>query len=82
MPDDSATERSIYQALMAVDEVAAALQAHVIEEHGASPENAATGGVGTNTLKLLQQARERLGEGLRIIDAERIGGADGISLRT
>jgi hypothetical protein len=82
MPDDSATERAIYQALMAIDEVAAALQAHLISEHGASPEHASAGGVGTNALKLLQQARERLGEGLRAIDAERIGSEDEISLRT
>jgi hypothetical protein len=38
MVDDSARERAIYQALKAADEVAAALQAHLIEEHQADPE--------------------------------------------
>ncbi|MCW2522782.1 MAG: hypothetical protein JWO63_1117 [Frankiales bacterium] len=82
VPDDSARERAIYQALMAVDEVAAAVQAHLIEEHGASHERAAIEDSSTHSLKLLQQARERLGEGLRTIEADKIGGADGISLRT
>ena len=80
VPDDSARERAIYQALMAVDEVAAAVQAHLIEEHGASHERAATEDSSTNSLKLLNQARERLGEGLRTIQADRLGD-DGISLR-
>jgi hypothetical protein len=34
MVDDIARERAIYQALKAADEVAAALQAHLIEEPG------------------------------------------------
>jgi hypothetical protein len=81
VPDDSARERAIYQALMAVDEVAAAVQAHLIEEHGASPERAAVQDSSTNSLKLLNQARERLGEGLRTIHSDQLGD-DGISLRT
>jgi len=65
MVDDSARERAIYQALKAADEVAAALQAHLIEEHQADPERAAAQSTSTNSLKLLRQARERFGQGLR-----------------
>ena len=43
MVDDIARERAIYQALKAVDEVAAALQAHLIEEHQADLQRAAGG---------------------------------------
>ena len=81
MVDDVARERAIYQALKAADEVAAALQAHLFEEHGADPERAATQSSFTNSLKLLRQARERLGEGLRAIEADAIAESDGISLR-
>ena len=81
MINDVTQERAIYQALKAVDEVAAALQAHLIEEHGADPERAAAQSTSTNSLKLLRQARERLGEGLRAIKAEGIAESDGISLR-
>lgn len=82
MVDDSARERAIYQALKAVDEVAAALQSHLFEEHGADPERAASPSTFTNSLKLLRQARERLGEGLRAVDADIIAESDEISLRT
>jgi hypothetical protein len=51
----------IYQALKAADEVAAALQAHLIEEHQADLQRAAAQSTFTNSLKLLRQARERLG---------------------
>jgi hypothetical protein len=81
MVDDNARERAIYHALKAVDEVAAALQAHLIEEHQADPERAATQSTSTNSLKLLRQARERLGEGLRTIEADTIAHSDEISLR-
>jgi hypothetical protein len=81
MVNDAARERAIYQALKAADEIAAALQTHLIEEHGAEPERDAAQSTSTNSFKLLRQARERLGEGLRGIDAETIGGLDGISLR-
>jgi hypothetical protein len=81
MVDDEARERAIYHALKAVDEVAAALQAHLIEEHQADPERAATQSTSTNSLKLLRQARERLGEGLRTIEADTIARSDEISLR-
>jgi len=81
MVDDTARDRAIYHALKAVDEVAAALQAHLIEEHGADPERAATHSTFTNSLKLLRQARERLGEGLRAVEADSIAESDAISLR-
>ena len=81
MVDDTARDRAIYQALKAADEVAAALQTHLIEEHGADPERAAPRGSSTNSLKLLRQARERLGEGLRAVEADRIAESDEISLR-
>lgn len=81
MVDDIARERAIYQALKAADEVAAALQAHLIEEHQADPERAAARSTFTNSLKLLRQARERLGHGLRAVEAGTIAESDEISLR-
>jgi hypothetical protein len=81
MVDDTARERAIYQALKAVDEVAAALQAHLTEEHKADPEHAAAPSTFTNSLKLLRQARERLGQGLRAVGADTIGESDEVSLR-
>jgi hypothetical protein len=81
MVDDTARDRAIYQALKAVDEVAAALQTHLIEEHGADPERAAAQGPATNALRLLRQARARLGQGLRAIEADNIAESDEISLR-
>jgi hypothetical protein len=81
MVDDDARERAIYHALKAADEVAAALQAHLVEEHGADPERTAPQSTFTNSLKLLRQARERLGEGLRAVDADAIADSDVISLR-
>jgi hypothetical protein len=81
MADDIARERAIYQALKAAGEVAAALQAHLIEEHKADPERAAAQSTFTNSLKLLRQARERLGQGLRAIEAGTIAESDEISLR-
>src|SRR5438876_10806301 len=79
--DDSARERAIYQALKAADEVAAALQAHLIEEHQADPQRAAAQSTFTNSLQLLRQARERRGQGLRAVEAGGIAESDGISLR-
>ena len=81
MGDDAARDWAIYHALKAADEVAAALQAHLIEEHGADPERAAPQGSSSDSLKLLRQARERLGEGLRAVGADHIAQSDGISLR-
>jgi hypothetical protein len=62
MVDEDARDRAIYQALKAVDEVAAALQTHLIEEHQADPERSSAQSTSTNSLKLLRQARERLGD--------------------
>jgi hypothetical protein len=81
MIEDTARDRAIYHALKAADEVAAALQTHLIEEHGADPERAAPQSSATNALKLLRQARERLGQGLRAIEADNIAESDEISLR-
>ncbi len=81
MVNDTARERAIYQALKAVDEVAAALQAHLVEEHQAQPERGASLDRSTSPLKLLHQARERLGEGLRGIEADALHDSDDISLR-
>jgi hypothetical protein len=81
MVDDTARDRAIYHALKAADEVAAALQAHLIEEHGADPDRAAAQNAFTNSFKLLRQARGRLGEGLRAIEADNIAESDQISLR-
>jgi hypothetical protein len=81
MIEDAARDQGIYQALKAADEVAAALQTHLIEEHGADPERAAAQNSSTNALKLLRQARERLGQGLRAIGADIIAESDEISLR-
>ena len=81
MVNDAAREQAIYQALKAADEVAAAIQAHLYETHEADPERAAAQSTFTNSLKLLRQARERLGAGLRAIEADSIAESDGISLR-
>jgi hypothetical protein len=82
MVDDAARDRAIYHALKAADEVAAALQAHLVEEHIADLDRAAAQSPATDSLKLLRQARERLGEGLRAVGADRIAESDQISLRS
>jgi hypothetical protein len=81
MVDDAARDRAIYHVLKAADEVAAALQAHLIEEHGADPERTAPRSSSTDSLTLLRQARERLGQGLRAVEADIIAESDQISLR-
>jgi hypothetical protein len=58
--DDDARELAIYHALKATDEVAAALQAHLLEEHQADLERPAAQSTFTNSLSPLRQARERL----------------------
>src|SRR5215831_4156513 len=55
MVDNIARDQAIYQALKAADEVAAALQAHLVEEHGADPERSAPQTPFTNSLKLLRK---------------------------
>jgi hypothetical protein len=81
MVDDAARDRAIYHALKAADEVAAALQAHLIEEHCADLDRATAQSPATDSLKLLRQARERLGKGLRAVEADTIANDDQISLR-
>jgi hypothetical protein len=81
MITDTNRDLAIYQALKAADEVAAALQAHLVEEHSAAPERSAAQNSSTNSLKLLRQARERLGQGLRAVEADNIAESDRISLR-
>jgi hypothetical protein len=82
MVDDTARDLAIYHALKAADEVAAALQAHLVEEHRADPDRGAAQHSSTNSLKLLRQARARLGEGLRAVEADNIALSDEISLRS
>jgi hypothetical protein len=81
MATDTAQDRAIYQALKAADEAAGALQAHLVEDHGASPDLLGEKDPFANSLKLLRQARERLGEGLRAVEAPAIAESDDISLR-
>jgi hypothetical protein len=81
MVDDTARDQAIYQALKAADEVAAALQAHLVEEHGADLDRAAAPNGSTHSVTLLRQARERLGKGLRTLEADIIAMDDPISLR-
>jgi hypothetical protein len=63
-------EQAILEALKAIDEVAAALQAHLVEEHGADPNPAAHPDASSDSIKLLRHARERLSDGLRGIRAD------------
>jgi hypothetical protein len=81
MATDTAQDRAIYQALKAADEAAAALQAHLVEDHGASPDLVNEQDPSSSSLRLLRQARERLGEGLRAVEAPAIAESDDISLR-
>jgi hypothetical protein len=81
MVNDAMRDRAVYHALKAADEVAAALQVHLIEEHGADPERPAAQSKAGNSLKLLRQARDRLGRGLRAIEADSIAESDEVSLR-
>ena len=79
MVDDAARDLAIYHALKAADEVAAALQAHLVEEHSADLDRAAAQSPATDSLRLLRQARERLGAGLRDVGADRIAESDQIA---
>lgn len=68
MVDGIAREQATNQALTAAAEVAAALQARLIEEHNADPERAAALSTFATSLKL-RQARECFGQGLRAAGA-------------
>lgn len=69
MTAEEQQQQAIVQALKAADEVAAALQAHLVEEHGADPNPAAHPDSSADSMTLLRHARERLGDGLRSIEA-------------
>ena len=60
---------AVHAALRAADEIAAALQAHLTQEHGAHVEDRAL--AVAPTLDLLRHARERIAAGLR--DAKQQG---------
>jgi hypothetical protein len=67
--DGIAREQAINQALTAAAEVAAVLQARLIEERNADPERAATQSTFTTSLKLLRQVCGRFGQGRRAAGA-------------
>jgi len=69
-------------ALKAAGQVAAAVEAHLIEQHKADPERAAAQGTFTSSVTLLRRARERLGQGLRAVGAGDIAGPEEIWVRT
>jgi Spy/CpxP family protein refolding chaperone len=65
---------AVHAALRAADEIAAALQAHLTQEHGAHVEDRSH--AVAPTLDLLRHARERIAAGLK--DARQPGpGSDG-----
>jgi hypothetical protein len=81
MVDGTARDRAIHHALKAAAEVAAALQAHLIEEHGADPDR--------TDAQNPPPARSSCGgghasawaKGLRAVEAGTIAESDTISLR-
>jgi hypothetical protein len=77
---DDASRHALHEALKAVDEVAAALQAHLVEDHHADPDPNNGQGGDAHSMKLLRHARERLGSGLRALDSGRIP-PDGSAVR-
>jgi hypothetical protein len=81
MTDEKARELAIYQALKAIDEVAAAVQAHLIEDHGADAADVAAGRVANHSLTLLRQARSRLTQGLQAVNADQLALSDDVPLR-
>ena len=80
MSNDTTQAQAIYQALKAADEVGAALQAHLVEEHGADLDADIPHHAATDSLRLLRQARERIGLGLRVIDEGHTAEPGGITL--
>ncbi len=81
MADDIAREQAIYQGLRAAGQVAAALRARLLEEHNADPGRAAAQSTLTTSLKVLRQAREGIGLGLRAAGAGDIAGSGEICVR-
>jgi hypothetical protein len=80
MVDDTARDQAICQALKAADEIAAALQAHLIEEHGADPDRSADRTLGDRLADAAAPGAERLGSGLRAIQASSIEVPDGAGM--
>ena len=72
MVDDTARDRAIYHGLKAADEVAAALQTHLIEEHGADPERAALQSPSTNSSSCCGRLVSTWELGLRAVQADHI----------
>jgi hypothetical protein len=70
MATEEQQQQAIVHALKAADEVAAALQAHLVEEHGADPNPAAGPDSSSNSMTLLRHARARMADGLRVIEAD------------
>ena len=66
-PNESLT--SVQAALRAADEIAAALQAHLTQEHGAHVEDRVQ--AFAPTLDLLRHARARIAAGLRDVKDQR-----------
>jgi Spy/CpxP family protein refolding chaperone len=66
-PNESLT--SVQAALRAADEIAAALQAHLTQEHGAHVDDRAQ--AFAPTLDLLRHARARIAAGLRDVKQHR-----------
>ena len=62
---------ALQAALRAADEIAAALQAHLTQEHGAHLEDRSN--AVAPTLDLLRHARERIAAGLRRAREQRLG---------
>ncbi len=81
MADELERDRAVYHALKAADEVAAALQAHLVEQHGADPDPAPGAAAASDSIVLLRQSRRRIAEGLRLVGAATLDDTDPISLR-
>jgi hypothetical protein len=67
MTEETSRDDVLASVLLAADEVAAALQAHLTQEHRVSPERSDERNTSTEVLELLRHARTRLAEGLRAI---------------
>ena len=65
MVDDTARDQAICQALKAADEIAAALQAHLIAEHGADPDRSADRTAATDSLAPFPESGGGRGDGPR-----------------
>jgi hypothetical protein len=80
MVDDIARERAIYQALKTAERSLRPCR-HTSSKSTRLIRNAPLQSTFTNSLKLLRQARERLGQGPRAVEAGTIAESDEVSLR-